>query len=182
MRRTFRYLDTKSFFVIYKTLVRTRLDYASSVCALYKMKYIEKIESVQKRVTKQFPAMKNLSYPERLKKLGLPTLAYRRIRGDLIEVYTIIKRCYDREDSSFLKLMNETGLRYSSRINSNKIVHQHVKSNKRKYAFTLWVSRIWNKLPDTVVNAPTLNTFKNRLDRYWKNQDLFFNNYKSDIQ
>jgi hypothetical protein len=50
----FQVLDTKSFFVIYKTLVRTHLDYASSVCALYKMKYIEKIESVQKRVTKQF--------------------------------------------------------------------------------------------------------------------------------
>jgi hypothetical protein len=74
--------------------------------------------SFSKRVTKQFPGMKNLSYPERSKKLGLPTLAYRRIRGDLIEVYTIIKRCYDREDSSFLKLMNETGLRFSSRINS----------------------------------------------------------------
>ena len=126
--------------------------------------------------------MKNLSYPERLKKLGLPTLAYRRIRGDMIEVYKIIKGCYDREASSFLKLGNETGLRFSSRINSNKIVHQHVKSNKRKYAFTLRVSRRWNKLPDTVVNILTLNTFKNRLDRYWKNQDLYFNNYKSDIQ
>ena len=97
MRRTFKYLDTKSFLVIYKTLVRTHLDYASSVWAPYKMKYIEKIESVQKRVTKQFPGMKNLSYPERLKKLGLPTLAYRRIRGDMIEVYKIIKGCYDRE-------------------------------------------------------------------------------------
>ena len=73
--------------------------------------------------------------------------------------------------------MSETGLRFSSRINSNKIVQQHVKSNKRKYA--LRVSRRWNKLPDTVVNAPKLNTFKNRLDRYWKNQDLYFNNYKS---
>ena len=146
------------------------------------MKYIEKIESVQKRVTKQFPGMKNVSYPERLKKIGLPTLAYRRIRGDMIEVYNIIKGCYDREASSFLKLMSETGLRFSSRINSNKIVHQHVKSNKRKYAFTLRVSRRWNKLTDTVVNAPTLNTFKNRLDRYWKNQDLYLNNYKSDIQ
>ena len=55
------------------------------------MKYIEKIESVQKRVTKQFPGMKNLSYPERLKKLGLPTLAYRRIRGDKIEVYKLLR-------------------------------------------------------------------------------------------
>jgi hypothetical protein len=69
MRRTFKHLDTKSFLVIYKTLVRTHLDYASSVWAPYKMKYIEKIESVQKRVTKQFPGMKNLSYPERLKKI-----------------------------------------------------------------------------------------------------------------
>ena len=48
MRRTFKYLDTKSFLVIYNTLVRTHLDYASSVSAPYKMKYIEKIESVQK--------------------------------------------------------------------------------------------------------------------------------------
>jgi hypothetical protein len=69
MRRTFKHLDTKSFLVIYKTLVRTHLDYSSSVWAPYKMKYIEKIESVQKRVTKQFPGMKNLSYPERLKKI-----------------------------------------------------------------------------------------------------------------
>ena len=93
----------------------------------------------------------------------------------MIEVYNIITESYDREASSFLKLMSETGLRFSSRINSNKIVHQHVKSNKRKYALTLRVSRRWNKLTDTVVNAPTLNTFKNRLDRYWKNQGLYFN-------
>ena len=61
IRRTFKYLDTKSFLVIYKTLVRTHLDYASFVWAPYKMKYIEKIESVQKQITKQFPGMKNLS-------------------------------------------------------------------------------------------------------------------------
>ena len=99
MRRTFRYLDTVIFGDIQNSLVRTHLDYASSVWAPYKMKYstcIEKIECVQKQVTKQFPGMKNLSYPERLNKLGLPTLAYRRIRGDMIEVYKIIKRCYDR--------------------------------------------------------------------------------------
>ena len=57
MRRTFKYLDTKSLLVIYKTLVRTHLDYVSSVWAPCKMKCIEKIESVQKRITKQFPGM-----------------------------------------------------------------------------------------------------------------------------
>ena len=86
-----------------------------------------------------------------------------------------------RQASSFLKLVNETGLRFSSRINSNKIVHQHVKSNKRKYAFTLRVSSRWNKLPYTVVNASTLNTFKNRLDRYWKSQDLYFKTFNGTV-
>ena len=43
----------------------------------------------------------------------------------MIEVYNIIKGCYDREASSFLKLMSETGLRFSSRINSNNIVRQN---------------------------------------------------------
>jgi hypothetical protein len=49
--------------------VRTHLDYASSVWAPYKKKYIDKIDSVQKRATKQIPGFHNLSYPERLKKL-----------------------------------------------------------------------------------------------------------------
>jgi hypothetical protein len=47
--------------------VRTHLDYASSVWTPYKKKYIDKIESVQKRTTKQIPGFHNLSYPERLK-------------------------------------------------------------------------------------------------------------------
>jgi hypothetical protein len=42
----------------------------------------------------------NLSYPERLKKLKLPTMAYRRIRGDMIETNKIINEKYDPEVSS----------------------------------------------------------------------------------
>jgi hypothetical protein len=62
---------------------------------MIKKKYIhvDKIESVQKRATKQTPGFNNLSYPERLKKLKLPTMAYRRIRGDMIETYKIIAEC-----------------------------------------------------------------------------------------
>jgi hypothetical protein len=48
---------------------------------------VDKIESVQKRATKQIPGFNNLSYHERLKKLKLPTIAYRRIRGDMIDIY-----------------------------------------------------------------------------------------------
>ena len=44
----------------------------------YILKLIDDIESVQRRGTVLIPEIKNLSFPERLQKLGQPTLAYRR--------------------------------------------------------------------------------------------------------
>ena len=43
------------------------------------VKHIESIEGVQRRATKMILKLKHLSYPERLKKLKLPTMAYRRV-------------------------------------------------------------------------------------------------------
>ena len=50
--------------------------------------YVALIERVQRRATKILPNLKDLEYTERLRHLNLPTLAYRRVRGDLIQVYT----------------------------------------------------------------------------------------------
>ena len=52
IRRIFQHLDEKSFIPLYKTLVRTHLDYASSVWHPYKAQQIEMIEGVQRRATK----------------------------------------------------------------------------------------------------------------------------------
>ena len=132
LRRAFRYLDKKLFIPLYKTMVRTQLDYASSVWAPYKKKHIDMIENVQKRATKQIPGMKNLSYEEHLRKLELPTLSYRRLRGDMIEVYTIIRGHYDPEASTIIKLMNDTEQRFSTRTNSRKVVYNRANTNIRK--------------------------------------------------
>ena len=47
------------------------------------MKYITALENVQCRATKLIPGYKELDYKERLKRLNLPTLSYRRLRGDM---------------------------------------------------------------------------------------------------
>jgi hypothetical protein len=51
--------------------------------------------------------MKNLNYEERLRELKLPTVKYRRTRGDMIETYKIINMKYDPEASKFIKLRND---------------------------------------------------------------------------
>jgi len=48
---------------------------------------VEKLEKVQKRAIKLIIAVKLLKYEERLRYFNLPTLKYRRFRGDMTEVY-----------------------------------------------------------------------------------------------
>ena len=45
------------------------------------------IENVQNRATKLIDDLSDLDYPDRLRKLDLPTLPYRRARGDMLELW-----------------------------------------------------------------------------------------------
>ena len=71
-------------------MVRSQLEYANSVWNPHSKEDIEVTEKVKMRATKVVESVKCLSYEDRLKKLGIPTLKYRRMRGDLMEVFKII--------------------------------------------------------------------------------------------
>ena len=87
-----------------KALVRSHLDYASCIWSAHKQKYKDEIENVQRRVTKQINRLKDLLYHERLKRLNLPNLAYRRIRRDMIKMYKLLHNRYDIDTSKCIKL------------------------------------------------------------------------------
>ena len=53
------------------------------------------------------PGFSNLSYEDRLRKLNIPTLEYRRRRGRMIEVYKILNECYDSKATEGLFELNE---------------------------------------------------------------------------
>jgi len=65
-------------------------------CAQYQT-LIEKLEKVQKRATRMVITIKKLHYEERLRRLKLPTVKYRRIRGDMIELYKTFMLKYDSD-------------------------------------------------------------------------------------
>ena len=107
IRRNFKHLTLPTFIVIYKSMVRSHLDYCCSVWANYKEGDIEALEKLQKKATKLLYSLRHLSYPHRLKACNLTTLHYRQIKGDMIETYKIVSGKYDGTLPSTL-LMSDT--------------------------------------------------------------------------
>ncbi|XP_063420483.1 uncharacterized protein LOC134705692 [Mytilus trossulus] len=126
-----------------------------------------------KKGNKTTTRAKRHQLPRETKKLGLPTLSYRRIRGDMIETFKTMNGYYDKEVSSFLRKADDSQQRCSSRTNSNKVVHQRFQSNIRKHSFSVRIAKTWNKLPDKITKSPSINAFKNRLDKYWSDEELY---------
>lgn len=179
VRRSFKYLDKKTFCLLFKALVRPHLEYASSVWNPFKMKDIELVENVQRRATKILPNMKDLSYEYRLKDLKLPSLRYRRIRGDMIETYKILKGVYDkRVTSNLLPEMDSTT--HQTRGHSLKLSTRRCRLDIRKHFFTNRVVQRWNSLPDSVVSAKNVKIFENRLDKLWQNHPMIYD-YSQDM-
>ena len=75
---------------------------AASVWSPHHEYLIEKLEKVQKGATKLIISIKYLKYEERLHYLKLPTLKFRRVRGDMIEVYKFFNNIYDSATTGWL--------------------------------------------------------------------------------
>ena len=96
LRRTFRFMNPILFRPLYIAIVRSQLEYAAPVWSPHRQQEIDKLESVQIRATKMLPGFKTKTYAERLIALNLPTLKFRRLRGDMIMVYKIMSGKHKR--------------------------------------------------------------------------------------
>ena len=161
IRRTFDFLDEDMLKILYKTLVRPHLEYANCIWNPVLHKDVLMIERVQRRATKILPSLKEVKYADRLRQLNLPTLAYRRVRGDLIQVYKIVHGLNDiRQDLLFKSAQQEIG----TRGHSCKFQKQHSRLRLRENSFSIRTVNTWNSLPEQVVCAKTVNEFKNGID------------------
>ena len=71
--------------------MRPHLEFASAVWNQLSAAEIKKIEGVQHRATGMVIELRGMSYYQRLEKLGLTDLESRRRRGDLIQLFKVIK-------------------------------------------------------------------------------------------
>ena len=86
----FRDRSTLVMMTLYKTMVRSKLEYCCPVWNPVKITDIQKLENVQWSFTRKFQGCHDLSYWERLKKLKLMSLQRRRERYCIIHVWKIL--------------------------------------------------------------------------------------------
>ena len=165
IRRSFTFMDKQMFSSLYKSLVRPIMEYAVQAWSPYLEQDKLKLEKVQRRATKIVPELSELPYEERLAQLGLPSLEARRERGDLIEVFNILKGFENIDRTTFFHLASEIGPNIT-RGSSLKLNKPRWPTTKRNKFFDTRVINKWNELPEWVVSSETINTFKNNLDRY----------------
>ena len=149
---------------LFKGIVRPILEYGNVVWCPYMVKDITRVENVQRHFTKYIVGMKGLSYQQRLEKIKLPSLEYRRVRGDLIEVYKIVHQKYDPVITNTLFTISENK-KNTRKSNSLNLCKPSFNKQQYKMFFTNRVINLWNSLPEEIVNAPTLNNFKNKVYR-----------------
>ena len=165
IKRNFSYIDKDVFNKLYKSLVRPHVEYAQEIWHPFLKRQSKLIEGVQRRATKLIPEIKHLTYEERLKYLNLPTLKYRRLRGDMILTFNLFNNGDGEVMGKLLKLHEGTHS-IQTRGHNRKLKKENFKLDIRKYSFSQRIINTWNCLPTDIVNATDTNKFKNLFDNH----------------
>jgi ribonuclease P/MRP protein subunit RPP40 len=162
MKRTIEYKIPEVMLCLYKALVCPHLEY--SVSAWWSPRHYTKdkklLEKVQQRFTKLISGLQNLSYENRLEKLGLWTLEERRNRADLIEV---LKMAHGLSGVA-LNTLFELDTIGRTRGHCFKLVKHRCCKDIRRFFFSQRVVSKWNSLEEMTVTAKTVNSFKSNLE------------------
>ncbi|KAF2345405.1 hypothetical protein FHG87_023839 [Trinorchestia longiramus] len=118
---------------------------------------------MQRKATKMIPVLCNFSYERRLQHLQLISVDQRRVRGELIETFKYLNGL---NDVTLEGLFEKDG-NMQTKNNCQKLILRNFMTSQTMNFFPVKIAATWNQLPNNIVSAGIVYTFKNRLDKYW---------------
>ena len=161
--------DTSTRKLLYLSLVRPRLEYASNVWSPHTAKHRRCIENVQRRASKfilNYPP-KDISYSERLSTLNILPLEFRREISDLLLLFKYRIGMMDINLSNFLVPANS----YYNTRNSDPNNYRDIWTHKQTYFKSSYFPRtvkLWNMLPVNIKALNSLCTFRKAITELYR--------------
>ena len=146
------------FFV---THVRPIIEYASCVWNTGYMEDMRTLERIQRKWTKQVEGLGELPYSGRLRELDLYSVQGRLLRADLIEYWKILHGKSSINTTDLFSLASNIG----TRGHSMKLNVPRASTEIRQRSFSHRQISLWNSLPEEVVMATSISTFKHLLGK-----------------
>lgn len=153
--------------LVWKTYLRPLLEYATVVWNPISLRTSLDIERVQRRFTRLVPSVQSLRYHDRLKKLGLESLARRRLIADLVMTYKILFQQTTLNPDDFFVRNPRLSRGHSQKLRKRKAV----RIAERQF-FGNRVINDWNSLPQEVVESTSVRVFREKLRAHLTVKDI----------
>ena len=147
--------------VLYKSMVRSQVEYCSPLWNPFKVTDIQEIESVQRSFTARITGVQHLQYWDRLKALSLMSLQRRRERYIIIHMWKI----YYRQSSNDLEITFVITPRFGivAKIPPTKSRSKSRYQTLYENSFRVMGPRLWNCIPEKIRAMNSFDLFKSRL-------------------
>ena len=139
--------------------IRPVIEYCSSVWNVGYLGDMNRLESLQRRWTREVDGLRGLDYEDRLQRCGLFSVRGRLLRQDLIRLWKAFNSEVDVGLSGIFERAAEVNTRGHRWKLSVPVCHTEI----RRRSLAARCVRLWNGLPSRVVEAESVGIFKKRL-------------------
>jgi hypothetical protein len=154
----------ETMMTLYKSIIRSHLEYLSPLWNPSKQEDIKCIEGVQRLFTSKVSNLSDLSYHERLQTLQLMSLQRRRERFIIITTWKIINGEMPNEIDLTTSTSDRRGIKCKvPPLRTNSSLHAQT---SYETSFAVVGPKLWNTLPSRLSTITTKTAFKTELTRY----------------
>ena len=161
--RTFISRDKATMMLLFKSLVRSIIEYCCPLWSPHLVCDIIQVESVQRSFTSKICGLNSSNYWERLKKLNLYSLQRRRERYMIILIWKIYYNLIPNDINIVFQHSGRRGITCIRPLGSSKFSSINT---MKFHSFSSTASALFNTVPADIKSITSLTMFKSALDKF----------------
>ena len=149
---------------LYKSLIRSRIEYLSPLWHPSKIEDIKTLESVQRLFTSKIAGLSELSYHDRLKILRIQSLQRRRERFIILTMWKIINQLTPNDIHIEFQSSERRGIK--AKVPPLNMTATQKSRSSYESSFAVVGPKLWNCIPHHITTITNMNTFKVALSKF----------------